>query len=103
MINNINRLVTVPGVVLTLSAVLSSEIEGTLAVEIIGEVNTGGSRWAGGLGAVNNVLVTVTAGVAWRTHTLVPCTTVHTRCTVLTQTSFTCIKLILAPNTNVVS
>lgn len=46
---------------LTFAAVLSREVEGTLAVEASREVNTGGAGWAGGRGAVLDVVLAVGA------------------------------------------
>lgn len=86
-----------------LPAVLASKVEGTLAVEVIREVNAGCSWRTGGLSAVLDVLVAVGARVPWRTHALVPQSTVYAGGTILTQSCLTCVKLVLAADAGVVS
>ena len=77
-------------------------VEGTLAVELIGEVDAGGSRRASGWGAVHDVSFAVLAFVAWRALALIPWSVVHTRGAVLTHSFGTGIVLVLTTDASVI-
>ena len=84
-------------------AVLSSQVEWTLAVEVIGQVNTLSNGWTGIVGAVVDVDLTVLAFISIRTHTLVSLAIVNTSGSILASSLSTSIILILTPNTREVS
>ena len=85
-----------------LATILSSKVEWALAVEIICQVNAGGSGWAVANSTVVNVDITVGASVARWAHTFVALTLVNTGGTILACTGSTGIILILAANTSII-
>jgi len=85
-----------------LATILSSEVERTLAIEVIGQVNACCSGWAITNSTVVNVNITVDTSVAGWTQALVALTLVHTSGTIQASSSSTGIILILTANTSVI-
>lgn len=87
----------------TFSAIVSGQIERTLAIELVGKVNAGGRWRTRVLFAVNNVLVAVFPRKSGRTYALVPGPVVDARRSIFTRVGLTRVELVLATDSVIVA
>jgi len=85
------------------STIFSSQIEWTLAVEVIGQINAFSNGRTGSIGTVVNVDLTVPAFISIRADTLVALAIVNTGGSILAGSFSAGIILILTTNTREVS
>lgn len=100
---NVGAVGVVVGMVITFSTIVSGQIERTLAVELVRQVDTS-SRWRARVFlAVDYVLVAVLARESRWTHALVAGPVVHARRAVFTRVGLTGVEFVLAPDPVVIA
>lgn len=87
---------------LTLPAIISCEIEGTLAVETFGQVDASGSRGARVILAVHNILLTVLARESRGTDASIAGSVVNAGRSILASFCVTSIVFVFASNATVI-
>lgn len=87
----------------TFSTVVSGQVERTLAIELVRQVDTCGRRWTRVFFAVHYVFVAVFARESGWTHALVTGSVVDARRSVLARVSLAGVELVLAADSVVIA